>query len=320
MDVEVLLVLQELREAAGPVLEHAAALVTEFGSGTLCLVAVLVVYWAVDKRLGASLALSFGIGSLAVQALKVTVCCYRPWVRDPRVVPSELAVDGATGYSFPSGHSQQAASVWGGVAAGGRGPAWLRVAPWALVALVGLSRCLLGVHTPQDVLAGLAVGVASVWAGRALWRAVEDEPSRDLAVALAGALAAAGLVAYALLRPYPVDRVGGGLLVDPVEMQTDCFRAAGIVLGTLAGWLGERRLVDFDTDAAPAALRAWRVAAGVACLLAVVLVVQPALIGALGERWGYLATYVVVGLAGMLGAPAAVEAAWYAARRRRAGR
>ena len=46
--------------------------------------------------------------------LKVAACVYRPWIRDPRVVPNEKALAEATGYSFPSGHSMNAAAVYGG--------------------------------------------------------------------------------------------------------------------------------------------------------------------------------------------------------------
>ena len=66
-------------------------------------------------------------------------------------------------YAFPSGHSANAVMVW-------LGAAWLlsseRWRPWAvagaaLVALlVGLTRLMLGVHWPSDVVAGWSFGLA----------------------------------------------------------------------------------------------------------------------------------------------------------------
>jgi undecaprenyl-diphosphatase len=70
--------------------------------------------------------------------------------------------------SFPSGHAQYAASVFGGLAAlfaarlrhqGLRITVW--IAACVLVLLIGISRVYLGVHYPSDVVAGYAVGM--IW-------------------------------------------------------------------------------------------------------------------------------------------------------------
>ena len=72
----------------------------------------------------------------------------------------------ATGYSFPSGHSLFAMSVYGmlGYFLGTltRNPTdrrWIHASTLLLIAMVGLSRIYLGVHYPTDVLAGWSLGV-----------------------------------------------------------------------------------------------------------------------------------------------------------------
>lgn len=70
-------------------------------------------------------------------------------------------------YSFPSGHSMSAMSIFGAIAAiaiGLRPSARLPIviAATVVIACIGLSRVYLGVHWPMDVLAGWAAGVPFV--------------------------------------------------------------------------------------------------------------------------------------------------------------
>lgn len=68
--------------------------------------------------------------------LKVTVCAYRPWVRDARIVPHGNSIITATGYSFPSGHTMNAATVFGGGAVRKDLPGLLRMVLGITVVLV----------------------------------------------------------------------------------------------------------------------------------------------------------------------------------------
>jgi membrane-associated phospholipid phosphatase len=72
---------------------------------------------------------------------------------------------GASGWSFPSGHSASAAATYAALALlAGRGrrwpvKAWLGTAAAGVIALVAASRVLLGVHWLTDVIAGVALGL-----------------------------------------------------------------------------------------------------------------------------------------------------------------
>lgn len=78
--------------------------------------------------------------------------------------PAELAevVETATGY--PSGHSAQAAAFWFAlafaVATTPRGRRRALAVATLIVVLVGVSRVVLGVHSPSDVLGGWCLGGA----------------------------------------------------------------------------------------------------------------------------------------------------------------
>lgn len=169
--------------------------------GAICLhpwvfrVAVLVaavLLWRRHARYAALwAATTMVLGTLLGGVLKLVVARARPALDDP--------VARASGFSFPSGHSLNAALgasllvvlLWR--AASDRG--WrvpLVVVGAGLVVLTGLDRVLLGVHFPSDVVAGWLVGVlvvASSWvafgpvlrerARREAERAVERDPSAD---------------------------------------------------------------------------------------------------------------------------------------------
>ena len=152
MDIDYLLFLQNLREATGGFLDGAFELITKLGEASIATLLVALIYWCVNKREGIFLMLTFYYNRVINAFIKITACVYRPWIRDPRVTPVEAALEDATGYSFPSGHSANATSVFGGLALNRKYHKAFRIGMIALILLVAFSRNYLGVHTPQDVI------------------------------------------------------------------------------------------------------------------------------------------------------------------------
>ena len=309
MDIQVLLWLQGIREALGPAAATVANAVTTLGSGTVAVLVIALVYWCLDKALGEELAVSVAVGSVVGQALKGAVCCYRPWVRDARVRPAAQALPSATGYSFPSGHSQSAASLYGGIAASSRTRRGaVKGVCVALVVAVPLTRCFLGVHTPQDVLAGVALGLASVWASRRALRWAKGRPAREALLSCVGIGLSLALVAFGSLRSYPSGVVCGRLVADPAEAVLDCWRCAGLLVGVSAALPLEHRLVGFTCEGIGLRERVWRVVVGAAIAAAVMLRVRPVLLLALGGYVGRFASHALLAFACLFLAPAAFRA------------
>ena len=181
--------------------------------------------------------------------LKVTVCAYRPWIRDARVVPYGDSIKTATGYSFPSGHTMNAASVYGGGAVRKDIPRAMRVVLVFLVLLVAFSRNYLGVHTPQDVLVGIAAGTSVMFLTMKLMQWINNHSEKDLLVVCIGVGLAILVAIYAAVKPYPVDTdAAGKVLVDGAKMANDTFKGVGWCAAFLTGWILERRFVQFSTD------------------------------------------------------------------------
>lgn len=133
-----------------PVLNEIMVLITHLGSEYGFLVIALILFWCVDKRKGYYI-LSVGfIGTVLNQFLKLTFRVERPWDRDPTLTPLPQAVEGATGFSFPSGHTQNAVGTFGGIAYTVKNRL-IRVICLVFVVLIPFSRMYVGVHTPLDV-------------------------------------------------------------------------------------------------------------------------------------------------------------------------
>ncbi len=249
MDIQILLALQVFRNGPGGFLTTFLSKMTFLAEINSALVIMAVIYWCVSKDFGAYLLMGWSGNRLVNGTLKVTACAYRPWIRDVRVIPYGNSMETATGYSFPSGHTMNASSVFGGVTVRKDMPAVLRAALGAVLVLVALSRMFLGVHTPQDVLVGAAAGTLVMWLTIKLMNWVKAHPRKDILVLCVGIALAIAVALYAGLKPYPEDfDAEGRLLVDGAKMANDTFKGVGWSTAFLAGWFLERRFVRFSTD------------------------------------------------------------------------
>jgi glycerophosphoryl diester phosphodiesterase/membrane-associated phospholipid phosphatase len=227
-----------------PVMNGLFSAVTFLGNPLLFIAAAIVVFWCVSKKEGYYLIATETIGTVFNQFLKILCRVPRPWVKDPNFTIVESARDGATGYSFPSGHTQNATSLFGGIGRCSR-KKWLRIVCGALVVLVGFSRMYLGVHTPKDVLVALAMGLALVFGLYPLFDQSEEKPQNiTIVFAVATALS---LFAAIFVEVYP-----WGDTVDAenlAEAQKNLYMMLGCTAGVLIAAPLERKYIRFDTKA-----------------------------------------------------------------------
>ncbi|WP_242892077.1 phosphatase PAP2 family protein [Actinomadura litoris] len=156
-----------------------------FGSAGFTIPLLAAVYWCVDPRLAARATVILSFGSVLNTVLKLVFHAPRPYWTDPGIVGRESRVS----FGMPSGHSQNAVILWGFFAT--RTRRWLLWAGAAVVvALIGVSRVYLGVHSTGQVLAGWAVGLVVLVAALGLEPMVVPWwTRRPLAVQMALALA-----------------------------------------------------------------------------------------------------------------------------------
>lgn len=205
-----------------------------------------ILYWSVNKQFGSFVLMSSVGANYCTQFVKNCACVYRPWIKDSRLYVDPMVEKSATGYSFPSGHTTQAASVYESTAVWSK-KRWIIILCTVLTFLTAFSRNWFGAHTIKDVLVAILIAMVMIIVNIFITRWLSIHPENDWAFALICVmLAGAGLI-FLITKKYPVEyTLEGELLVDPYKMLTDCFGSFGIILGFFSGWIVERHFVKFD--------------------------------------------------------------------------
>lgn len=222
-----------------PILNEFMLTVTTLGEETAFLVLALIVFWCVDKRKGYYLMAIGFIGTIVNQFLKLLFRVPRPWVMDPKFSILEEAREAASGYSFPSGHTQMAVGTFGGLAVLAE-KRWIKVICAFFMILVPFSRMYLGVHTPQDVLVSAAIALALVWMLRKPVLVCGDQA---MGLLISGViLLSLGLLAFVELYPFPADVDIHNLLSG----QKNAYTMIGSLSGVAVVYVAERKYVNFN--------------------------------------------------------------------------
>ena len=291
--MELLYFLEGLRTPLG---DAFFSLVTHLGEETLFIVAGLLVFWCIDKWEGYYL-LSVGLtGTVINQFLKLWFRIPRPWVKDPDFTIVESARAEATGYSFPSGHTQSAVGVFGSAARWNRQKA-VRLICILLCVLVPLSRMYLGVHTPADVGVSVLVALALLFGIYPVIRKSVNDP-KAMRLLLAGMVAlAAGYLAFVTLYPFPAD-----VEVTNLSHGTkNAYTMLGCTLGLLVASIVDQKWLHFDNKA-PLLGQIGKLAVGAGLALAIKAVLKTPLLALFGGHTSATALryFLVVVFAGVL--------------------
>ncbi len=219
-----------------------------FGEELLLILILGFVYWSYDKRLGRTIGLSAIMGLTWNTMIKNVVLRRRPYfdhegIRILRVVEKDADIYdiAAQGYSFPSGHSTNVATMFGSLAVSLR-KRWMTVIAIVIPLLTGFSRVVVGAHYPTDVLGGWLLGLASVGLVCVLQKRVKNT-----------------LVLYGILL---VTVIPGFFYCK----SADYFTSVGLMIGFMGGTLLDDHCVRFENTRKPLWM-AVRVAGGLAIYL-----------------------------------------------------
>ena len=213
--------------------------ITHFGEETIVILFLCFLFWCKNKNFAYRLSLGYFFSGLCVQGLKVLFQIPRPWLLDPEFHAVPQAIPKATGFSFPSGHTQNVTTLFGFL--GYASKKWVGQFLCALmICLVGFSRMYLGVHTPKDVLVSFLLSIGIIICVTLFYHPETISPKADLFLSFLFAFFSLLIIAICSVL----------YLQGSIELRylADCSKAAGAGLGFSAAYYLERTHIKFTTS------------------------------------------------------------------------
>lgn len=232
-------ILKSIQSIANPFFDVLFELITMCGEQVVLIAIMAIIYWTYDKKFGEYMAYSVLTTVLLNNAMKDIFKMKRPIGEDGI---RSLRTETATGYSFPSGHTQGSAAFYSSIAIYLK-KRWLYILMAIIIILIGFSRLYLGVHYPKDVIVGGILGVLTSVVCYKLYNKFDNK------LMLYG-------ITFIIFVP--------ALLF---ARSPDFVKGLGSYLGFFLGMLVEKKYVNFTLDI-PKSKKVLRVVVGVIILAA----------------------------------------------------
>lgn len=213
-------ILRHIQSIANPFFDFLFQLITICGEQIVLISIISIIYWALDKKCGEYIAYSVLTSVLLNNAIKDIFKMKRP-IGEEGI--RTLREQTATGYSFPSGHTQSASSFYGSMAIYLKNRVMYIIAT-VMIILIGFSRLYLGVHYPKDVIVGGILGVLTSLICYKLYNRVENKMLLYV-------------VTFAIFIP-----------ALTFAHSADFIKGMGTYLGFIIGIYIEKRCVNFSTE------------------------------------------------------------------------
>ena len=235
MQTQILLFFQEI---STPVLDKAAEMITMLGEQYFFIIVISFIYWNVSKKEGFKLASAFIFSSMVNAVLKITFHTSRPFEKLGSI--SGKRIETATGYSFPSGHTQGATTFFITLSQIIRKKLFTIIAIIILL-LVGISRVYLGVHWPVDVVAAVLIGIAVAYIFCSLIDNHYDDHVKLKRIFMR--IQAVFILLTIIVLILDLTLFKGSIKIE------DFFKISGISAGAVYGFFIEERYIYFsETD------------------------------------------------------------------------
>lgn len=226
-----------LEGVRSPFLNTVFEFITRFGEETILIAIFCIMFWCVNKRMAYVTGVAFFLSSLAVQGLKIVFRVPRPWVNDPTFSPVGGAVRASTGYAFPSGHTQNAASLLGSLGVQLKQKS-IKVILFTITILVAFSRMYLGVHYLSDVVTSLLITFVIILFAQ---KVVASGSVRPKGAFMLSSFIILCAIAVIVLATYLYTNE----IVAPSHLR-DSTRVAGAAIGFAIGMYVERIYINFS--------------------------------------------------------------------------
>jgi undecaprenyl-diphosphatase len=208
----------------------------------------MIIFWCVCKYQGYYLLCVGFLGTLLNQFLKMLFRIPRPWIKDPSFTIVESARDAASGYSFPSGHTQTSVGLFGGLARWNKNLA-IRIIGISLCVLVPLSRMYLGVHTPADVGVSICIAALLIFLVYPLFKKATDSPKIMYTVLFTLAALMIAYLVFINVYKFPESVYLEENIHNLESARKNGFTLTGCIFGLIVAYTADIKWIKFETRA-----------------------------------------------------------------------
>jgi len=252
--------LRQIESIRTPFLDTIIGLITRLGEETVVVVVFCAIFWCISKKMAYVIGVAFFISGLTVQGMKICFRIDRPWVADPTLNPVPAALEYSTGYSFPSGHTQSAAALFGALGAQMKSKAAIIIC-FTIPVLVAFSRMYLGVHTLIDVVTSLLICAILIFITLKVLAHDKIDKKREFIISSV-------MVLYAIVVIITAAILYSNGTIEQKYI-ADCLKAAGAGIGFAVGMFIERVYIDFSVKSKSLILQILKFVLGVIGVLAI---------------------------------------------------
>jgi membrane-associated phospholipid phosphatase len=206
--------------------------ITIFAEQYVMIVIIAFIYFVYNKKLGEAIAYSIFLSLNINNTIKALVKAPRPYEYDHTIKGKRAQT--ATGYSFPSGHTQAATVLYSSISLRLKKQK-ITIAAIIIIFLIGISRLYLGVHFPRDVIAGWVLGIGSTFLGAYLYDKFAKSYKSKMLLLLITAII---FIPFGFVF-YQSD-------FQALEKYLDFYKSISLFLGFIAAMAIENKYVNFD--------------------------------------------------------------------------
>ncbi|MGL5757081.1 MAG: phosphatase PAP2 family protein [Paraclostridium sp.] len=273
-------ILKYIQTFKSPILNMIFLIITMSTETPVIFIVASILYWCVNKRYGQRLIFAL-TGNIALNT------GVKEFFKAPRPIGvkgiESMRTSTATGYSFPSGHTQIGTTFWVSIMSIVKNR-YVYITGTIIFLGIGISRLYLGVHWPIDVLFGWIFGIVfTITCNYILHKVEQNEKYRYFNFVL-------------------IPMVLWIFVVNSIEY----VKMVGLISGFIIGYIIEKEYIKFNVDVCMKS-KIYRYLFGVISLGAVYIILK--LIMPSNYIGGYL-RYALLMIYAMAGAPLLFEKFW----------